>query len=88
MALAHSNIPRIVYMDFDHLLRWIENNPSELDRILEATAEYDCAVIGRGPKSLAALPERLATPVQGPRALGRVHGGRGHDLPHQRRLRL
>lgn len=96
-------------------------------------------MIGRGPKSLAALPERLASTeamvnhifrlttgrswdvmmaarsfsrraaqavVEGSTvdtigndvawpllcraqgALGRVHGGRGHDLPHQRRLRL
>ena len=61
MALAHGSSSRIVYMDFDHLLRWIENDASELDRVLRVTAEYDCAVIGRGPHSLAALPERLAS---------------------------
>jgi hypothetical protein len=61
MALAHGSNPRIVYMDFDHLLRWIENDVSELDCVLKATAEYDCAVIGRGPHSFAALPERLAS---------------------------
>ena len=61
LALAHGSSSRIVYMDFDHLLRWIENDASELDRVLKATAEYDCAVIGRGPHSLAALPERLAS---------------------------
>jgi hypothetical protein len=60
MALAHGSSSRIVYMDFDYLLRWIENDSSELDRLLEATAESDCAVIGRGPRSLAAVPERLA----------------------------
>src|SRR5688500_19006602 len=51
MALAHGSSSRIVYMDFDHLLRWIENDASELDCVLKATAEYDCAVIGRGPRS-------------------------------------
>ena len=61
MALAHGSSSRIVYMDFDHLLRWIENDAKELDRVLDATAEYDCAVIGRGPRSLGALPERLAS---------------------------
>src|SRR3712207_5133749 len=61
MALTHASSSRIVYMDFDHLLRWIENDASELDRVLEMTAEYDCAVIGRGPRSLAALPKRLAS---------------------------
>jgi hypothetical protein len=61
MALAHVSSSRIVYMDFDHLLRWIENDASELDRLLEATAGYDCAVIGPGPRSLAAVPERLAS---------------------------
>jgi len=80
MALAHSNIPRIVYMDFDHLLRWIENNPSELDRILEATAEYDCAVIGRGPKSLAALPERLASTEAMVNHIFRLTTGRSWDV--------
>lgn len=60
-ALARGCSSRIVYMDFDHLLRWIENDPSELDSVLEATTEYDCAVIGRGPRSLAALPERLSS---------------------------
>lgn len=80
MALAHSNIPRIVHMDFDHLLRWIENNPSELDRILEATAEYDCAVIGRGPKSLAALPERLASTEAMVNHIFRLTTGRSWDV--------
>jgi hypothetical protein len=61
MALAHGKSSRIVYMDFDHLLRWIENDASELDRVLKMTAEYDCAVIGRGPRSLDLLPERLAS---------------------------
>lgn len=61
MALEYGSTSRIVYMDFDHLLRWLENDASELDRVLEATAEYDCAVIGRGIRSLAALPERLAS---------------------------
>jgi hypothetical protein len=61
MALAHGSSSRIVYMDFDHLLRWIENDASELDCVLKATAEYDCAVIGRGPRSIAALPERLVS---------------------------
>ena len=60
MALAHGSSTRVVYVDFDHLLRWIENDASELDRVLEATTRYDCAVIGRGPRSLASLPERLA----------------------------
>src|SRR3712207_447791 len=61
MALTHASSSRIVYMDFDHLLRWIENDASELDRVLEVTTEYDCAVIGRGLRSLATLPERLGS---------------------------
>jgi NADPH:quinone reductase-like Zn-dependent oxidoreductase len=61
MALAHGSSSRIVYMDFDHLLRWIENDAPEFYRLLDATAEYDCAVTGRGPRSLAAVPERLAS---------------------------
>ena len=49
MLLTHSGSSRIVYLDLDHLLRWIENDASELDRALEATTVYDRAVIGRGP---------------------------------------
>ena len=80
MALAHGSSSRIVYMDFDHVLRWIENDAPELDRLLEATAEYDCAVIGRGPRSLAAVPERLASTEAIVNHVCRLMTGRSWDV--------
>ncbi len=80
MALAHGSSPRVVYMDLDHLLRWIDNDASELDRVLKATAEYDCAVIGRGPRSLAALPERLARTEAIVNHVFRLTTGRSWDV--------
>jgi hypothetical protein len=67
-------------MDFDHVLRWIENDAPELDRLLEATAEYDCAVIGRGPRSLAAVPERLASTEAIVNHVCRLMTGRSWDV--------
>ena len=61
MAIAAGTAERIVYMDIDHLLRWLENDPDELDRTLEASRQWDCVVIGRGPRSFQQLPMRLAT---------------------------
>ena len=80
MALTHGSSSRIVYTDFDHLLRWIENDASELDRVLKATVEYDCAVIGRGPRSLAALPERLASTEAIVNHVYRLMTGRPSDV--------
>lgn len=50
----------IMYCDLDHLLRWIENDPNELDTVLQRAGSVECLVIGRGPKSWEALPRRLA----------------------------
>jgi hypothetical protein len=80
LALARGSSSRIVYVDFDHLLRWIENDAPELDRVLEATAGYDCAVIGRGPRSFAALPERLASTEEIVNHVYRLMTGRTWDL--------
>jgi hypothetical protein len=60
MALAQG-AERVVYMDLDHALRWVENDGVEFDDVLKRAERYDCAVIGRGPNSFAALPERLAS---------------------------
>ena len=80
MALAHESSSRIVYVDFDHLLRWIENDASELDCVLKEAAEYDCAVIGRGPHSFAALPERLASTEAIVNHVWRLMTGRPWDV--------
>jgi hypothetical protein len=59
-ALKVREAERVAYFDLDHALRWIENDPSEFDEALEQADGYDCFVIGRGARSFAALPRRLA----------------------------
>jgi hypothetical protein len=55
-----SDAERVVYMDIDHALRWIENDPDEFDRVIENADGWDCTVIGRGTAAWHALPDRLA----------------------------
>ena len=59
-ALSLGDESHILYMDLDHLLRWIENDEQELRSTLQLIPEWDCLVIGRSPASLRALPRRLA----------------------------
>ncbi len=80
LALAHGSSARILYMDFDHLLRWIENDASELDRVLDEAAGYDCGVIGRSPRFFSALPERLAATESIVNHVYRLMTGRSWDL--------
>ena len=59
-ALSLGVESHILYMDLDHLLRWIESDHEELLSTLRLTLQWDCLVIGRSPASLRALPRRLA----------------------------
>lgn len=58
VALAGTELP-VLYTDFDHLLRWIECAPDDLDRILTLQPKCDFLVVGRSPRALAAEPQRL-----------------------------
>lgn len=60
LALQNAEHGHIFYADLDHVLRWIENRADEFDDVLGAIIGWDCAVVGRGPLSMAALPHRLA----------------------------
>jgi hypothetical protein len=80
MALSAGEDHRVVYMDFDHLLRWIENDAAELDSVLEESAELDCTVIGRGPRSFAALPAPLAATEEIVNHIYELMTGRRWDL--------
>lgn len=58
VALAGAEAP-VLYTDFDHLLRWIEGDPDDLQRVLTFRPELDFLVVGRGPRAFAAEPRRL-----------------------------
>lgn len=48
---------RILYSDPDHLLRWLEARPDEVDAALGEQADF--VVIGRSSTAMAASPRRL-----------------------------
>ena len=59
LGLTHTRCERFLYADPDHILRWVERRPEELDRVLEQVGRNDCLVIGRSGASFSAAPERL-----------------------------
>jgi hypothetical protein len=60
IAIERARGSHILYADLDHVLRWIESDSGEFDGVLQRAAGSDCLIIGRGPRSMAALPRRLA----------------------------
>jgi hypothetical protein len=80
LAMSVSPAERVVYMDIDHALRWIENDPAELDDVLAASREWDCTVIGRAAASFDRLPERLATTERIVNHIYELMSGRRWDL--------
>lgn len=59
MGLGHSGLDRLFYADPDHILRWVERKPDELDRVLALVGCWDCLVVGRSPAAFNVIPERL-----------------------------
>lgn len=49
----------VLYSDPDHLLRWIEHNPSNLAETLHTRPELDLLVVGRSARTFATEPRRL-----------------------------
>jgi hypothetical protein len=47
------------YVDGDRLIRWVELNPDELRRTIDAVQTVDYLVIGRTPKAMATHPQAL-----------------------------
>lgn len=80
IALDHFEHQRLLYIDPDHILRWVERLPDELDQTLNLIGRWDCLVIGRSPESFGQAPARLReTEV----AVNRVYAlmtGRAWDL--------
>lgn len=48
---------RILYSDTDHLLRWIESRPDEIDAVMRREADF--VVVGRSSTAMDASPRRL-----------------------------
>lgn len=58
VALAGERVT-VLYADLDHMLRWVDQAPDDLRRVLDGDREIDCLVIGRSPRAMAAEPQRL-----------------------------
>lgn len=58
-GLRHFDSNNFLYSDPDHIFRWVERNPDDLDRVLGKFSAQDCLVVGRTRQGLAAAPDRL-----------------------------
>jgi hypothetical protein len=50
---------QVLYSDLGHALRWLENDPAELERALHAGPDTELLVIGRSERAFARSPARL-----------------------------
>jgi hypothetical protein len=50
--------PAVLYSDLDHVLRWIEADRHEVEKVLAST-DADLIVVGRTDRAMAACPRRL-----------------------------
>lgn len=49
----------VMYIDLDHLLRWIEREPDELDALVRRPPDVDTVVVGRTADGFTSSPARL-----------------------------
>ena len=49
----------VQYADFDRLLRWVETEPVEWQKIVSMILEVDCLIIGRSDKAYQTHPQAL-----------------------------
>lgn len=80
LALEGGAGGHVLYLDIDHALRWLENDAAELDAAVRRIQLADCTVIGRGPRSTAALPRRLAATEGVVNEVFRLVSGRPWDV--------
>jgi hypothetical protein len=60
LALSAGPEPNVVlHSDVDHILRWFEAQPGEVDAALRAGATTDMLVVGRSDAAMAQSPRRL-----------------------------
>ena len=80
LALEAGASDHILYLDLDQALRWFENDADELDAAVRRIEHSDLTVIGRGPRSMAALPRRLAATEGVVNEIFRLVSGRQWDV--------
>lgn len=59
IALDEFPTNQVLYVDPDHIMRWLERNPTELETMLTLVGAWDCLIVGRSPAAFAAAPARL-----------------------------
>lgn len=60
VALAlEGDAERVLYSDMDHVLRWIDADPGEMNEMLSTQPEAQLLIIGRTAEAMAAVPQRL-----------------------------
>ncbi|MEM7017533.1 MAG: hypothetical protein AAF512_09385 [Pseudomonadota bacterium] len=59
LALQHTDCSHVMYADLDHVLRWVERYPEDLDQTLAKIDDWDCLVMGKSQEAFAGLPRRL-----------------------------
>ncbi len=80
IALDHFDAERLIYLDPDHVLRWLERHPGELKEALAMVGSWDCLIIGRSAVSFAATPERLRDTESVVNRIYALMTGRSWDL--------
>ncbi len=58
-AACATDADTLHYCDMDRLIRWIETQPDELRRIVEALPASDCLILGRTTAAYASHPEAM-----------------------------
>jgi SAM-dependent methyltransferase len=51
----------IHYTDMDRLLHWVETQPAEWSRMVDAIQKYDCVIFGRTQDAFSSHPQALIT---------------------------
>lgn len=69
---------RILYCDLDHVLRWIEADPIELQSCLSSSADF--VVVGRSADAMEACPARLRETERIINHIYRLATGRDWDV--------
>lgn len=58
-AACATDAPHLHYCDMDRLIRWIETQPEELRRTVEAISTVDCLILGRTAAAYISHPEAM-----------------------------
>jgi hypothetical protein len=84
-AVSLAGNESVLYSDLDNLLRWIDADRPELERLL-STPDADVIVIGRSAQAMAACPRRLRDTEAIVNHIYALETGRAWDLMFAVRL--